>query len=98
MSDFSVDLNELDAVVSKLNGLTGFCSDTFDEIARRVKALNSGSGNGVAADAFTTAHAEWGDGAREFAEGTADLSDAARQAHTSYTESVQVNASMMTGR
>ncbi|MEV0111368.1 hypothetical protein AB0H42_34275 [Nocardia sp. NPDC050799] len=39
----------------------------------------------------------WSTGAREFATGLADISDAARTAHTRYTTAAEVNRKMLKG-
>jgi len=95
---FSVDLAHLDQVVARMKGLNGFLSDTFDEIDRRVKALHSsGVWDGVAARAYTEAHSKWIGEAKEFAQGVADATDAAKRVHTRYGEAVDINIKMLKG-
>jgi WXG100 family type VII secretion target len=94
---FGVDLEHLDQVVARLNGLAGFLTETFDEIDRRVKTLQNGSWEGVAAQAYSDAHAQWLTGAKEFAQGVTDATAAAREAHGHYTRSVDTNGTMLNG-
>lgn len=95
--DFGVDLEELDQIIAKLTGLAGFLTDTFDEIDRRVKTLNNGSWDGVAAQAYTDVYNKWLSGAREFTQGVSDATDAAREAHGHYTQAVDINGKMLNG-
>jgi len=94
---FSVDLDQLDQVVARLAGLAGFLNDTFDGIDRRVKALQSGDWDGVAAQAYAEAHRNWLGEAQEFAQGVADATEAARQAHARYKAAMNVNNKMAQG-
>jgi WXG100 family type VII secretion target len=95
--EYGVDLEHLDNVVAKLTGLTGFLTDTFDEINRRVTTLHITSWEGVAAQAYTEAHSQWLTGAREFTQGVTDATDAARAAHGHYTQAVEINGTMLNG-
>jgi WXG100 family type VII secretion target len=92
---FAVDLDHLDRVVARLTGLTGFLNDTFDAIDRQVKTLHSGSWDGAAARTHAEAHRAWLGAAQEFAQGVADVTAAAKQAHARYTEGVDVNTRMV---
>jgi WXG100 family type VII secretion target len=94
---FSVDLDHLDQVVARLTGLSGFLTETFDEIDQRVKALHCGEWDGVAARAYAEAHGKWIDEAKEFAQGVADATAAAKRAHDRYGEAVNVNTRMLKG-
>ncbi|RDI52660.1 WXG100 family type VII secretion target [Nocardia mexicana] len=95
-SQFSVDLEQLDQVVARLNGLAGFVRDHLDGLDDKVAGL-SGFWESVAAQAYTEAHREWSTGAREFADGVAEMSDAARKAHERYTRAVDLNLRMWRG-
>lgn len=98
MSEFSVDLAELDAVVSRLSGLSGFISDHLAELDRRVAAVHNGSWSGRAATAHKTAHDEWTAAAAEFVQGVTDMSFAARAAHEHYTYATTANTKMFRRR
>ncbi|MCX4096656.1 WXG100 family type VII secretion target [Nocardia sp. alder85J] len=94
---FTVDLAHLDQIVARMNGLAGFLTDTFDEIDRRVKALHSGDWDSVAASAHADAHNKWIGEAREFAQGVADATGAAKRIHARYNTAVEVNTKMLKG-
>ncbi|MGW4772848.1 WXG100 family type VII secretion target [Nocardia sp. NPDC004278] len=96
-TEFTVDLDHLDEIVARLSGLAGFISDNLDEIDEKVAGLAGTGWESVAAAAYNDAHREWVTGAREFAEGVRDMSDAARKAHTGYTTAVQDNLKMLRG-
>ncbi len=95
--EFGVDLEHLDQVVARLRNLTGFLTDTFDEIDRRVHTLRDSSWDGLAAHAYTEAHTQWIAGAREFTRGVTDATEAARAAHGHYTQAVDINGRMLNG-
>ena len=90
-SQFTVDLEQLDRIVARLNGLAGFLHDQLDELDRKVKTLSGGSWESSAATAYNDAHTQWLASAREFADGVATVSDAAKKAHSRYTNAVTVN-------
>ncbi|WP_433523021.1 WXG100 family type VII secretion target [Nocardia pseudovaccinii] len=96
-SQFSVDLDQLDQIVSRLNGLAGSLHDHLDELDHKVAALHSGSWESAAASAYAEAHSQWLAAAREFAEGVAAVSDAACKAHTRYSTAADVNKQMLQG-
>ncbi|MFF0492771.1 WXG100 family type VII secretion target [Nocardia sp. NPDC004068] len=94
-SEFTVNLEQLDRIVSRLSGLSGFVRDHLDELDRRVAALHSGSWESAAATAYAEAHREWVSAAGEFAEGVAAMSDVAARAHGRYSRAVEVNRRML---
>ncbi|MFQ6391994.1 WXG100 family type VII secretion target [Nocardia sp. KC 131] len=96
-SHFSVDLDHLDQIVSRLSGLAGFVADHLDEIDDKVAVLHGSGWESVAAQAYADAHRQWVTGAREFAEGIRDMSDAARKAHDRYTTAIELNRQMHQG-
>jgi WXG100 family type VII secretion target len=91
-SEFSVNLDQLDQVVSRLNGLAGFLRDHLQELDRKVANLTNGSWESVAATAYADAHAQWAASAKEFADGVAAMSDTGRLAHNSYTAAISLNS------
>ncbi|MEV5834253.1 WXG100 family type VII secretion target [Nocardia sp. NPDC052112] len=97
MSEFSVNLDDLDRIVARLSGLAGFISDHLDDIDAEVAALTGTDWESVAAQAYSEAHQQWMTGAREFAEGIREISDAARKAHTRYSSAADVNKQMLQG-
>lgn len=94
-SQFSVDLEHLDRIVSRLSGLAGFIADHLADIEHRVAALQGTGWEGVAARAYDDSYREWVSGAKELVEGVKDMSDAARQAHTAYSTALELNGRML---
>ncbi len=60
----------------------------------RVSTLTGTGWEGIVAQAYADAHAQWVAGAREFVEGVQDMSDAAKAAHTRYMRAVDTNYKM----
>ncbi|MFC3962579.1 WXG100 family type VII secretion target [Nocardia jiangsuensis] len=77
-SQFSVDLEELDNIVTRVSALATFIADNLDEVDDRIATLTGTGWEGVAAAAYFDAHRRWSAGAREFVTGLRDMSDAAR--------------------
>ncbi|NUS92950.1 MAG: WXG100 family type VII secretion target [Nocardia sp.] len=96
-TEFSVDLDHLEQVVSRLSGLAGFITDQLDQVDDRVATLRGTGWESVAARAYSDAHQIWADGAREFVQGVQEMSDAAKTAHGAYAEAADVNSRMMRG-
>ncbi|GAA5067197.1 WXG100 family type VII secretion target [Nocardia callitridis] len=94
-SEFTVDLEHLEQIVSRLSGLAGFVADHLDEIDTKVAALHDTGWESRAAQAYADAHRQWVTGAREFAEGIRDMSDAAKANHAAYTRALETNRRML---
>ncbi|MEV0356862.1 WXG100 family type VII secretion target [Nocardia sp. NPDC050697] len=95
-SEFSVDLDQLDQVVSRLNGLSGFLRDHLNELDKQVQALQAGGAwESAAASAYADAHRAWRTAAGEFLDGVAVMRTAAEQAHGRYSRAVDVNLRML---
>ncbi|PPJ31710.1 WXG100 family type VII secretion target [Nocardia nova] len=94
-SQFSVDLDRLDQIVSRLSGLAAFIADHLTDIEQRVATLQGTGWEGVAARAYDDAHHEWMSGAKELVDGVREMSDSARQAHTGYTRALELNRRML---
>ncbi|UFS99125.1 WXG100 family type VII secretion target [Nocardia huaxiensis] len=97
MSEFSVNLDELDNIVARLSALAGFLTEKLDLVDDKVATLAGTGWESVAAQAYTDAHRQWVCGAREFAEGVDDCSAAARTAHGRYSTAAEVNRQMLQG-
>ncbi|WP_433525858.1 WXG100 family type VII secretion target [Nocardia pseudovaccinii] len=97
MSEFSVDLEDLDHIVARLSGLADFINDHLDDIDDEVAAHTGIGWESVAAQQYSEAHQQWMTGAREFADGVREMSDAARKAHTRYSTAADVNKQMPRG-
>ena len=96
-SEFSVDLERLDQLVARLSALYGFVMENLDGLDEKVTRLVGTDWEGVASQAYLEAHIQWGKGAREFAEGVADMGDAARTAYARYTRAIDLNQRMLSG-
>jgi WXG100 family type VII secretion target len=94
--EFTVDIQRLDDLVTRLSSLAGYLTEQLDLIDDEVATLD-GAWETLAATAYRDAHRLWSTGAREFATGLADISDAARTAHTRYTTAAEVNRKMLQG-
>ncbi|MCU1646872.1 MAG: hypothetical protein JWN03_7147 [Nocardia sp.] len=100
MSDdeYSVDLNELDTIVSRLSNLAKFLTDQFTALDAKVVTLRAGSWDSDAAAAYEDAHRQWLTGAQEFAQGVTDMSNVASNAHHHYSAAIGANTGMFGGR
>ncbi|PPJ31734.1 WXG100 family type VII secretion target [Nocardia nova] len=94
-SQFSVDLDHLDQIVSRLSGLAEFIGDHLNDIQQRVAGLQGTGWEGLAARANDDAHREWVSGAQELVDGIREMSDAAKQAHGAYTRALELNRRML---
>ncbi|BDT93083.1 WXG100 family type VII secretion target [Nocardia beijingensis] len=97
MSEFSVNLDDIDQIVTRLSGLAGFINEHLDDIDDKVTTLVGTGWESVAARAYSDAHRQWMIGAREFADGVREMSDAARKAHTRYSTAADINKQMLQG-
>ncbi|MFI1465177.1 WXG100 family type VII secretion target [Nocardia carnea] len=93
-SEFAVDTEQLDNLVTRLANLAGYLTEQLDLIDDKVATLD-GAWETLAANAYRDAHRLRSTGAREFASGLAHISDTARTAHTRYTTAAQVNKKML---
>lgn len=94
-SEFTVDLEQLDGIVSRLHGLAGYIEDQLRELDQRVAAVHDGSWSGTAAAAHAEAHKRWSNGAAEFHAGVKDLQTAAKQAHGHYSAAASANQDIL---
>jgi WXG100 family type VII secretion target len=98
MSDeFSVDLEHLEWIVSRLSGLSGFLTEQLDGLDDKVAKVNGTGWDSVAAEAYTTAHQKWTAEARELADGILVMSAAAKHLHGRYTDAAETNKQMLGG-
>jgi len=95
VSEFSVNIDDLDQLVARLSGLAGFIEDHLDEIDEKVATLTGTGWEGIAAQAYSDAHRQWVTGAREFTDGVRTMSDAANRAHTRYSTAADINKQML---
>lgn len=94
--EFTVDLERLDQLVSRLSNLAGYLTEQLDLIDDKVAGLD-GAWEAIAAAAYRDAHQLWAAGAREFVTGITEISDAARAAHDRYTRAIEINRTMLGG-
>ncbi|MGF6887174.1 WXG100 family type VII secretion target [Nocardia sp. GAS34] len=94
---FDVDLDELDDLVACLKNLAVFITEHLDVLDQKTAAVHTGSWSGAAADTHRQAHREWSAAAREFRDGIAAMSTAAREAHDHYSSAKNTNNSMLRG-
>ncbi|MQY19484.1 WXG100 family type VII secretion target [Nocardia macrotermitis] len=92
--EYSVDLNQLDDLVTRLSSLAQFINEHLDTLDSKSAAVHAGSWSGTAASAHETAHREWSAAAAEFVAGITEMSTAARNAHTRYTGAATANTRM----
>ncbi|BAX96525.1 ESAT-6-like protein [Mycobacteroides stephanolepidis] len=90
---FTVDLEELNSVVTELQQFTQHVQDGLDQLARHTAKLHL-DWSGAAAEAHRQAHDEWTTGAQEMAEGLDTMRKSARNAHSSYQSAVDANTEM----
>lgn len=93
MARFTVDLEELDATVIRLDAFVEYLEGKLGELDRRIAGMRD-DWTGDAADAQRTAHDEWTTGAQQMREGVDAMWAAARAAHSSYQAAVTANLRM----
>ncbi|BCK57322.1 WXG100 family type VII secretion target [Nocardia wallacei] len=91
---YSVDLEHLNDVTTRLGGLVGFIADSLAGLDSRIAAAHQ-SWSGQAADAHATAHREWSQAATEAREGIDTMRAAAATAHTAYTDALTTNLGIL---
>ncbi|MFJ4658039.1 WXG100 family type VII secretion target [Nocardia sp. NPDC088792] len=95
--EFEVDLPHLDEVVTKLANLTTYLTDHLATLDQKVATLHTGSWTGTAAEAHHRAHTEWSKAAQTFTTGVSNMTTAAHNAHTHYTNAITANTTMFGG-
>ena len=94
--DFSIDPDELDAVVADIARTEAALEALTHDIERQVARLHE-SWEGLAAQAQREAQNEWEQGLRTMRQALAELRAAAAQASRNYTEAAEANRSMWEG-
>ncbi|WP_040686856.1 WXG100 family type VII secretion target [Nocardia vinacea] len=93
---FKVDLDHLDQIAARLNGLAGFIEDKLEELNNTVARLQvENLWTGAAAAAYADAHQQWVAAAAEFNAGVQEMQAAAVEARANYQNSVTLNVQMM---
>jgi WXG100 family type VII secretion target len=93
MTDFQVDLDELQATVGQLSGLEQTVESQLDRLAQTMARLQQ-AWSGQAAAAQKTAHEAWTASAQEMHTALTRMREAAEHAHGCYTAAAHANASM----
>lgn len=93
MTRFTVDLEELDAVIGDLSGFENRLTGRLTELDDLVSALHL-SWSGDAAGAQKGAHEQWASGAREMHQALVEMREAAQRAHANYGAAADANAQM----
>ncbi|MEO5708545.1 MAG: WXG100 family type VII secretion target [Nocardioidaceae bacterium] len=93
MTRFTVDLEELDAVIGDMTGFEGRFTGKIAELDALIADLHV-SWTGEAAGAQKGAHQEWAAGAREMHRALVSMREAAQRAHANYTAAADANARM----
>jgi WXG100 family type VII secretion target len=91
--DFTVDLDHLDQVTTRIWAFAGYLTDHLSELDTFAEQLLS-SWSGEAADAYAQAHREWTTAALEVRDGLQSIETAARAAHGNYGNASATNTRM----
>jgi WXG100 family type VII secretion target len=94
MTEYRVDLDHLEAVTARMEGLNGFVADSLREIEERIATVQ-GNWSGEAADAHAAAHAEWTDAAAKIRSGLEKMRAAAAAARAQYESASAANIAML---
>ncbi|MBC7304439.1 MAG: WXG100 family type VII secretion target [Nocardia sp.] len=89
----SVNLEQLDSVIARMQGFEGFFDDQIEAFDTAISKLQSGW-EGDAATAQETAHRRLVAAATEIREGVETMRRAAQAAHSNYTEAIAANVAM----
>lgn len=92
-SNFEIDLDELDGVISDLERTERRLETLTHDIERQILALHE-SWEGLSAIAQKEAQAEWNQGMEAMRTALADLRAASRMAHTNYSAAAEDNLKM----
>ncbi len=92
-----MDLDEVEILIARLRGLSGFIADTLDSIDTAVAKFGPGVWDSEAATAFRAAHALWAVHAREFAAGVQTAQEAMQTAHERVDRAIEANSIMFGG-
>lgn len=90
---FSVDLDELNAVIADVEQTEQSLEAITNDLERQIRALQE-VWEGLAAEAQLAAQATWEEGMRDMRAALADLRAAAKAAHGNYTAGARANLDM----
>ncbi len=93
MTRFTVDLDELTAVIEDMRSFETRLQGRLDELDDLVARLHT-TWTGGAAQAQRSAHEEWKAGATEMHRALVEMREAARTAHANYSAAAEANAQM----
>lgn len=89
----SVNLDQLDSVISRMRGFEGFFDDQIEAFDAAISKLQTGW-DGDAATAQEAAHRRLMAAAAEIREGVEAIRTAAQAAHSNYTQAIAANVAM----
>ncbi|ORI21108.1 WXG100 family type VII secretion target [Rhodococcus sp. 1168] len=92
---FRVELDDLDDLIARINGLAGFIRDELDELDRRAAALIGPGWEGPAAHAYADSHNQWSYAASAFVEHVHRMEALTRKAHDGYLSATDMNTHML---
>lgn len=92
-ADFSVDLDHLDQVTSRIKAFAELLTEHLGELDKRAGQLMQ-SWSGEAYSAYSSAHQEWSVAATEIRDGLHSIETAARTAHGNYGTALKGNKGM----
>ncbi|MEU2252518.1 WXG100 family type VII secretion target [Nocardia xishanensis] len=90
MDGYRVNLDELEQITARMQGFSGFLTESLQGLQQRMAALHQ-TWSGEAATAQSEAFTQWMTAAGKVAEGIAAMRDASADARTSYIDAVETN-------
>jgi WXG100 family type VII secretion target len=96
MTAYSVDLDELDALVARMARFDAALAEHMAKLDARIVRLHR-TWTGDAAIAQKAEHDKWMQAARDMRQAMAVMRSAGRTAHANYTRALAANASMWNG-
>jgi WXG100 family type VII secretion target len=96
MTIYSVDLDELDAVITRMGKFDAALDEHMTNLDARIKRLHK-TWSGDAAVAQKAEHDKWMQAAHEMRQAMATMRSAGKTAHTNYSRAIAANGSMWDG-
>jgi WXG100 family type VII secretion target len=93
MTIYSVDLDELDAVITRMGKFDAALDEHMNKLDARIARLHK-TWSGEAAVAQKAEHDKWMQAAREMRQAMATMRSAGKTAHGNYTRAIAANVDM----
>jgi WXG100 family type VII secretion target len=93
MTIYSVDLDELDAVITRMGKFDAALDEHLNKLDARIARLHK-TWSGEAAVAQKAEHDKWMQAAREMRQAMATMRSAGKTAHGNYTRAIAANVDM----